>query len=261
MRFLFIIILSWHLPTAYVLAGDLPSKIAIIIDDIGYRKSDIHAVTIPGQLTYAVLPHTPHGKKLAKKAHEANKDIIIHMPMEAKSGLNLGPGALTSEMSEHEMRQKLDKAFVEIPFAIGLNNHMGSQLTQLYQPMAWTMRYLKERDLIFIDSITTEKSKGEEVAKHFGVPTRNRHVFLDNEQNEAYITKQFNQLIKDAKHFQTVVAIAHPHPATVKALTKLIPTLKEHNVELVPITELLPNNMAISTLAKTESEPALAQTD
>lgn len=236
---------------AHTKPSGITSKIAIIIDDIGYRKSDIDAVTIPGQLTFAILPHTPHGKKLAERAYADEKEVILHMPMEATNGGKLGPGALTSEMSENAFRDELNRAFDEIPFAIGINNHMGSQLTQLYQPMAWTMRFLKERNLIFIDSLTTQKSKAKKVANHFGVPTRQRHVFLDNEQEVEYIGKQFAQLIKDAKRFKSVVAIAHPHPETVIALTQLIPTLKQHNIELVPISALLPKQHSRLTYAKT----------
>ena len=215
------------------------AQVAIIIDDIGYRKSDAQALYLPGKLSYAILPHTPYGKKLALKAHANNNDVILHIPMEAKNGKKLGPGALTSEMSETGIRENLTNAFAEIPFALGINNHMGSKLTELYQPMAWTMQFLQERNLVFIDSVTTSASKAEKVAISFGVPSLHRHIFLDNKLEHNYIRQQFKQLIRDAKRYQTVVAIAHPHPETVTALRKLLPLLAENNVELVPISQLL----------------------
>ena len=70
-----------------------PAQIAIIIDDIGYRKSDIQALYLPGHISYAILPHTPYGKKLALQAKAKNNDVILHIPMEAKNGKKLGPGA------------------------------------------------------------------------------------------------------------------------------------------------------------------------
>ena len=73
-----------------------PAQIAIIIDDIGYRKSDIQALYLPGNISYAILPHTPYGKRLALKANANKNDVILHIPMEAKNGKKLGPGALTS---------------------------------------------------------------------------------------------------------------------------------------------------------------------
>lgn len=217
-----------------------PARVAIIIDDIGYRKTDQAVLDLPGKVTYAVLPHTPYGKRIAKKANERNLDVMLHIPMESEnSEKKLGPGALTSEMDEGAIRAELNGAFKEIPFAIGINNHMGSRLTKMYSPMAWTMRYLKEHDLIFIDSVTTRNSKARKVASHFGVPSLSRNVFLDNQLTHEYISGQFDELIAKAKRHNNIIAIAHPHPETISALTKLIPELDKNNIKLVSISELL----------------------
>jgi len=232
-----LLILFWLSPCLYIQAKE--ARVAIIIDDIGYRKSDHFAIELPGSITYAILPHTPYGKSLAEIANAQNKDIILHIPMEAENGKALGPGALTSQMDEESIRTSLEESFAEIPFAIGINNHMGSKLTQLYSPMMWTMRYLKENNMIFIDSVTTENSKARNLARHLGVPNLSRHLFLDNELSIQYISGQFNRLIHQAKKYKRVVAIAHPHPETIVALTRLLPLLKENNIELVGISKLL----------------------
>jgi polysaccharide deacetylase 2 family uncharacterized protein YibQ len=231
-------------------------QIAIVIDDIGYRYTDEYALTLPGNITYAVLPHTPYGQKLAQQAHRQQHDVLLHIPMESTIGKKLGPGALTSEMNEKTIQKQLSKAFAEIPFAVGINNHMGSYFTQLYQPMASTMRFLKRKNVLFLDSMTTTKSKGEELAKRFGVPSLHRHIFLDNQLDESYITQQFQKLINKAKKNKAVIAIAHPHPETIAILTKLIPSLTQHNIQLVPISNLLPTKkttlqtIQITSLAK-----------
>jgi polysaccharide deacetylase 2 family uncharacterized protein YibQ len=217
------------------------SQIAIVIDDIGYRQSDTAVLDIPGNITYSVLPHTPLGKVLALQAREQNKEVILHIPMEADNGKTLGPGALTSDMSEQGIRASLKASFAEIPFAVGINNHMGSRLTRLYHPMAWTMRFLKENNYLFLDSVTTEKSKAERVARYFGVPSLHRHVFLDNKLQHDYISRQFQQLIRISKRYNSAVAIAHPHPQTVASLKILIPMLKANGIDLVPLSQLLPN--------------------
>lgn len=222
------------------------NKVVIVIDDLGYRPTDVQALSLPGAITFSVLPHTPYGQKLAIQAHSNNKDVLLHIPMESTIGKKLGPGALTTEMSKQDIKSQLDKAFIEVPFAIGINNHMGSKLTQLYSPMAWTMQVLKEKNVMFLDSMTTKLSQGEAVAKRFGVPTLHRHVFLDNHLTEAYISKQFQQLINIAKTNTTAVGIAHPHPESIAMLKKLIPTLAENNIELVAISTLV-NQTAAGT--------------
>jgi len=213
-------------------------QVAIVIDDMGYRYTDKYALTLPGAITYAFLPHTTYGKKLAVQAKRDNHDVLIHIPMESQNRKKLGPGALTSNMNEQAFSQSLTKSFAEIPFAIGINNHMGSHLTQLYQPMAWTMAFLKQNDLLFLDSKTSPNSKAQQAAIDFGVPVKARHIFLDNELTEQYISQQFTQLIRFAQKYQIGIAIAHPHPETVATLNKLIPTLKSHGIELVPLSRL-----------------------
>jgi len=241
-RYLLLIILlieTLICASTYCYANTSVARVSIIIDDIGYRNSDIAALTLPGEITFAVLPHTPHGKKLAQQAHRRNLDVMLHIPMEAENGKFLGPGGLTTKMNEQAFRLTLNKAFSEIPFAIGINNHMGSKLTKLYEPMLWTMRYLKEHNHIFVDSMTTQLSRAKDVAKILGVPTLSRQVFLDNQLDHAYIKGQFNQLMEAAKASGTAVAIAHPHPETIRALTQLLPELSANNIELVGISKLL----------------------
>ncbi|MFT5850650.1 MAG: polysaccharide deacetylase 2 family uncharacterized protein YibQ [Colwellia sp.] len=215
------------------------AQVAIIIDDIGYRKSDAAVLTLPGAITFAILPHTPYGKRLALEGYHKNNEIILHIPMEAENGKKLGPGALTVKMNEESIRHQLALAFAEIPFAIGINNHMGSKLTKLYNPMMWTMRFLKERDLIFVDSVTTNKTKAEHIALQVGVPTTHRQIFLDNELTTDYIDQQFMQLIEHAQQYKSVVAIAHPHPETIAALNRLIPLLAALDIDLVPVSSLI----------------------
>lgn len=226
------------------------AQVAIVIDDMGYRYTDKNALSLPGNVTYAILPHTTYGKKLAIEAQAKAHDVLIHVPMEANNRKFLGPGALTSAMNEEAIHQSLADSFEEIPFAIGINNHMGSYLTKLYKPMTWTMGFLKQRELFFLDSVTSPKSQAIQAARDVGVPVRARHIFLDNQLTDAYITQQFNELIRFAQKKQTAIAIAHPHPETVKALNKLIPTLRQHNIELVSLSSLYAAQLLVKSNAK-----------
>ena len=230
-----------------------PARIAIVIDDIGYRYTDKHVLSLPGAITYSILPHTPYGKKIAIKANANNKDVMLHIPMEAENGKKLGPGALTSSMNREEITASLNASLAEVPFAIGINNHMGSHLTQLNDPMTWTMNFLKQHHLLFLDSKTSPYSKAGSIAKLVGVPVKNRHVFLDNQLTDSYITKQFQQLMNHAKSQNVAIAIAHPHPETIKALKRLIPTLAKNNIELVPLSALY------STLENSQTQIASSE--
>jgi polysaccharide deacetylase 2 family uncharacterized protein YibQ len=171
--------------------------------------------------------------------------------MEAENGKRLGPGALTTDMNEESIHESLAASFEEIPFAIGINNHMGSRLTKLYKPMSWTMNFLKERNLLFLDSKTCVESQAQQAALDAGVPVHQRHIFLDNKLDDDYIENQFNQLIRAAKKNKSAIAIAHPHPETVKNLSRLIPLLAEHNIELVPLSVLYTIPVTLTANVKT----------
>ncbi len=87
-------------------------------------------------------------------------------------------------------------------------------------------------------SVLTSCNNKHHKAQDFGVPVKSRHVFLDNQLDSEYINQQFTQLIHAAKKHQVAIAIAHPHPETIKNLKRLIPTLKQHNIELVALSSL-----------------------
>lgn len=215
-------------------------RIAIIIDDIGYQKADLKLIDLPYALTYAVLPHTPYGQRAAKHAFQQQKDVMLHMPMQPSNGKHPGPGALTSNMSRQQVQQTLQAALADIPYAVGINNHMGSYYTEQEQPMAWTMEYLSKRHLFFVDSLTTSHSKAGKYARQFGVTNLSRQVFIDNIQEEAAMAKQFEILLKIARKRQTAIAIAHPYPETYRFLRKYLPQLQAEGIALVGITQLLP---------------------
>ena len=237
-KFLLLIIFYFSPLSLAISAQEEPARIAIVIDDIGYRETDKHVLSLPGSITYSILPHTPYGKMLATQANANHKEVLLHIPMEAENGKKLGPGALTSTMDKAEIYASLNKSLTEVPFAIGINNHMGSHLTQLAEPMSWTMGFLKQHHLLFLDSKTSPYSKASIIAQEMGVPVKGRHIFLDNQLTDDYINKQFQALIRHAKAQKFSIAIAHPHPETIKALLRLIPTLQQHNIQLVPLSVL-----------------------
>tara|TARA_B100000700_G_C15048284_1_gene859016 strand:+ start:2712 stop:3470 length:759 start_codon:yes stop_codon:yes gene_type:complete len=233
-RFLLALVIALSLVT-HVAAAD---KIAIIIDDIGNHPEDLAAAELPGDVTFAVLPFTPYGRAFALKAHHQGKQIMAHVPMQALAGNALGLGALTADMSSAEIKLKLRQVLDDIPYVAGINNHMGSQLTQLTQPMQAVMESLKNHDLYFIDSRTTEYTVAEQIAHRYQVPVARRHVFIDNETNEQYLSQQFDELIRLARQQGTAIAIGHPYPETIAFLKQRLSTLEQEGIQLVFASEL-----------------------
>ncbi|MCU7967451.1 MAG: divergent polysaccharide deacetylase family protein, partial [gamma proteobacterium symbiont of Bathyaustriella thionipta] len=207
-----------------------PNKayIAIIIDDLGYKfKHDQRAIGLPGQVTFAFLPHTPHLKALTEIANSRGNDIMLHLPMQAlMETFYLGPGALTNDMTEQEFKQSVLDSIRSIPHVKGVNNHMGSLITSQNDAMQWLMDELVKTNLYFVDSRTTVKTVAEQTANQYQIKNTRRNVFLDHELNRPAIEFQFNRLIKLAKKNGSAVAIGHPFPETLDVLEEKIPQLK-----------------------------------
>ena len=144
----------------------LPS-ISIIIDDIGdSHRLGLRAAKLPKEVALSILPHTPFSRAIANFAHSRGMDIMLHQPMESKANVRLlGPGALLQKMDRQQFSRILEKNINAVPYVIGINNHMGSLLTQKSAPMSWTMQFLKDHDLFFLDSRTSKYSQAEYIAQ------------------------------------------------------------------------------------------------
>jgi polysaccharide deacetylase 2 family uncharacterized protein YibQ len=215
------------------------AQLVIIIDDIGNNYEQGNAmVELEGPLTLAFLPHTPYAKKLANKAYLHHKEIILHAPMENTIKTALGPGALTQELTETELKRTLKKAIASIPHTQGINNHMGSALTQNKQSMTWVMETLQDEQLYFVDSLTSAKSVAYKLAQQQGLPSLRRHVFLDNNTSLTSLNQQWQQALRISKKHGSAVLIAHPYTESHEFLARKIPELSHQNIQLVHASQL-----------------------
>ncbi len=233
----------------------MPAKVAIIIDDIGYQKADPQLIKLPYALTFAVMPFTPQGQEMAALAAARNKEVMLHMPMEAVAQNHLlGKGALRQPMNRQQVQAALTEALARVPQAVGVNNHMGSLYTSLAEPMDWTMQVVAARKLYFIDSKTTNRSAVPAAAARYGIPSRSRDIFLDNNKAYAAIDVQFNQLMTLAKRQGSAIAIGHPYPETYTYLKKNLSRLAAQGIELVPASRLLAHTPAPALTVKDNTQ-------
>lgn len=219
--------------------SDNRSRLAIIIDDIGYNQSlSARAARLPGAFTLAVLPFTLHGLSSAHLAQANHKELMLHAPMSNTKDLPLGRGGLSSNMDKETFIAILRKDLDSLPYLKGVNNHMGSRLTQEAEPMGWLMTELKNRGLYFVDSRTSPLTVALDTARAHQIPSRKRDVFLDNEPTEVAVTRQLNTALALAKQQGSAIAIGHPYPATLAVLENIQPLLQQHRISLVFVSQL-----------------------
>ena len=220
---------------------DGPAKIAIIIDDIGMdiRRSR-EAIDLPASVTLAFLPYAPRTRELAAEAKAKGHELIIHTPMEASDGsVNIGPGGLKAGMGAAEFEAAFNTMTQSFDGYVGINNHMGSRLTQDKDAMKFLMSMLAQKKLFFVDSKTSGKSVAADMAMEAGVPNASRDIFLDHEDTLSFVEGALKKTERLALKRGSAIAIGHPKDNTIAGLKAWIPTLKEKGIEIVPVSELL----------------------
>jgi hypothetical protein len=217
------------------------SKVVIVIDDFGPDAGIAQKfASLPFPVTISVLPFQAHSRDIAQMAHQAGREVILHLPMEPLDrGADPGRGALLLSMSGKQIRQSIEAALDTSPFFEGVNNHMGSRITQDVRIMKTLMSELKRRDLFFIDSMTTSDSVGWKMAQELSVPTLKRDIFLDDNPSQDAINAQIAKLVEIAKTQGMALAIGHPHAETLRSLQAAAARLGEEGIEPVTARSLI----------------------
>ncbi len=218
------------------------AKIAIIIDDWGYSDANMNFLKeINIALDISVLPFLPYSKLAAEQAQLNNKEVMLHLPLEPhpNSQIRLENRVIFASMAKEGILKILDDALKSVPYAKGINNHMGSLATEKKSLMAVIFREMKKRKLFFVDSLVTEKSVCKDLAEELQLKFGERSVFLDNYSDSQYIRKQFLILINKAKKHGFAIGIGHDHLATLKAIKELAPEIEKQGVKFVFASELV----------------------
>jgi len=222
------------------LSQSVSKQLVLILDDLGNNlRLGREAVALPGPISYAILPHTPHAKTLAEAVHRSGRTVMLHLPMANQSGRKLGPGALLSEQPRETLQDVMRKAIAAVPYVEGFNNHMGSKLTRESEPMSWVMEEARRQQLFFVDSYTTVESVALKTARAHQIPSIRRHVFLDHSRDPKEIAYQFRRAMRLADKQGVVVMIGHPYPETLQYLSEVLPTLRQQGAELVELRQQL----------------------
>lgn len=208
----------------------------VIIDDLGQSlERDRRVLALPGPVTLAIMPDTPHATDFARQGHKAGKTVILHMPMDPATGpYAWHPGTPIAELS-----RRLDLALSKVPYAAGLNNHMGSRMTAQREPMAWLMNELQRRHLIFVDSRTSAATVAAAEAQAISLAQVSRDVFLDDLRTTEAIATQLRLGVEMARRNGSAVLIGHPYPETLEVLEREMPRLASQGIKVIDLPQMV----------------------
>ncbi len=116
---------------------------------------------------------------------------------------------------------------------------MGSRFTESQEKVTETLTILKERNLFFVDSVTTHRSVAFSTARQLNITTAFRNVFIDNQWDKQYICSQLARLKTHALRFGHAIGIGHPRPETVSALKEFFDGLEGSGISISNASQIV----------------------
>jgi len=213
--------------------------IVLIIDDLGFDGQPLDGVmALDPNVNCSILPNGTRATEFAKRLHARGFEILCHLPMEPIGHEWPGRDAILTSMSSDEIARVTKENVEAVPFARGMNNHMGSRATTDRRVMTSVLGALP-RGMYFIDSRTTGGSIAATVAREMNVQTATRNVFLDDDASEPAVRKQFAELVAAAEKHGEAIGIGHPHPVTMRVLSEEMPKLRARGFRFVRASEVV----------------------
>ena len=225
-------------------------QVAIIIDDIGYDLGAVkELLKINADITYSVLPFLTHSREAAEMLHKANKEILLHLPMEPVSypREKPGSGALFTDMNNEELVFQLEKDIEAVPYIAGINNHMGSKFMEDKEKLTLIFSKLKKKNLFFIDSRTAANSEAFAAAQKVGLQVAARKIFLDNNRDYNEIYNNLINITKSNGDVSPLIVIGHPYPETIRAIKDATRVLREKGILIVPVSQVIKAKAALGS--------------
>lgn len=192
-------------------------KLAIIMDDISTNAQASELKKLSIKVTPSIFPPEKQHPKTAELAKEFSV-YMVHLPLQALNYTNEKANTLHAGDSKEKISQRIKDIKNDFKGVKYINNHTGSGFTSDFKSTLALLDELKNSEIYFIDSLTTNKSTVLDASKKLGLKYAYRDVFLDNEQNVSKILKMINNAVAVAKKDGVAIAICHPYKSTFEAL-------------------------------------------
>ena len=192
-------------------------KLAIIMDDISTNAHVSELKKLSIKVTPSIFPPEKQHPKTAELAKEFSV-YMVHLPLQALNYTNEKANTLRTGDSKEKISQRIKDIKNDFKGVKYINNHTGSGFTSDFKSTLALLDELKNSEIYFIDSLTTNKSTVLDASKKLGLKYAYRDVFLDNEQNVSKILKMINNAVAVAKKDGVAIAICHPYKSTFEAL-------------------------------------------
>lgn len=215
--------------------------IILILDDAGHNLNHLAPyLQLPFPCTIAVLPGLTHSVEAAQRIRQANKELILHQPMQSLNlNLDPGPNAITPDMFSLDIERTVTANIKAVGPVVGLNNHEGSLITETEWAIGSVLDVCDSQGIYFLDSRTTANTKAPAAAKERGMTIYQRDIFIDNSPDKNAMKQEIEKGLAIAEKKGLVIMIGHIRPHGLDVLLKeMYPQLVNQGYAFKTITQI-----------------------
>ena len=223
--------------------ADRKPRIALIISNLGlsdtYTKATLEL--LPEDITLSFSHVAPRLKSWVREARQKGHEILLDIPMEPIGFPKNDPGRATLLTSSNEVENlnRLEHIMKQAGGYVGLLGTLGTKFMLHSETFLPVLRSIKQRGLIYVDSRSTSRSLGPELASSIQLPKAFNNVFLDKEPSQEKIKNKLDELERIALKRRFAVGIAQPLPITIEILSQWTKGLETKQISLAPITAIV----------------------
>ena len=223
--------------------ADRKPRIALIISNLGLSNTYTKAALelLPEDITLSFSHVAPRLKNWVREARQKGHEILLDIPMEPIGFPKNDPGRATLLTSSNEVENlnRLEHIMKQAGGYVGLLGTLGTKFMLHSETFLPVLRSIKQRGLIYVDSRSTSRSLGPELASSIQLPKAFNNVFVDKEPSQEKIKNKLDELERIALKRRFAVGIAQPLPITIEILSQWTKGLKTKQISLAPITAIV----------------------
>ena len=223
--------------------ADRKPRIALIVTNLGLSATYTKAALklLPEDITLSFSHVAPRLKSWIREARQKGHEVLMDIPMEPLGFPKNDPGRATLLTSSNEVENlnRLEHVMKKAGGYVGLLGTLGTKFMLHSETFLPILKTIKQRGLIYVDSRSTSRSLGPELASSIQLPRAFNNIFIDKEPSNQKIKDKLDELEKIALKKRFAVGIAQPFPLTIEILSQWAEKLKAKQISLAPITALV----------------------
>ena len=223
--------------------ADRKPRIALIVTNLGLSATYTKAALklLPEDITLSFSHVAPRLKSWIREARQKGHEVLMDIPMEPLGFPKNDPGRATLLTSSNEVENlnRLEHVMKKAGGYVGLLGTLGTKFMLHSETFLPILKTIKQRGLIYVDSRSTSRSLGPELASSIQLPRAFNNIFIDKEPSNQKIQSKLDELEKIALKKRFAVGIAQPFPLTIEILSQWAEKLKAKQISLAPITAVV----------------------